>query len=101
MCALRVRGCSLHVFVNFFFYTRTTLVLLFYSFLFLLTQCVELLLQYGADVDGVNIQGATPLHKAAYNGRAQCCRVLLQRGAKVNAADAQGATALHKAALTG
>ena len=46
----------------------------------------ELLLQKGAQVDGTDAKGATPLHAAVYRGRLGLVRLLLSHGADVNAA---------------
>ncbi len=42
---------------------------------------VKLLLDLGADIDGADPGGVTPLHKAAENGRVETVRLLLERGA--------------------
>jgi len=46
-------------------------------------------------------EGATPLHKAAFNGRAWCVKHLLEKGANVNAIDKDKGTPLHNAVYNG
>lgn len=57
----------------------------------------------GADVDGVDFGGRTPLHLAVATGDVQGVMLLLQAGADVNKADRRGRTplgdALHRDAL--
>ena len=45
---------------------------------------VEILLQAGADVNGVGQYGRTPLHEAAFWGRLEMVRLLLDRGANAD-----------------
>jgi len=40
---------------------------------------------------------ATPLHRAAANGKLEVCKLLLQSGADVNKADGDGKTSLQRA----
>lgn len=46
-----------------------------------LVQHLEHLLFYGADMDGHNASGNTPLHVCAVNNQEACARMLLFRGA--------------------
>lgn len=61
---------------------------------------VEMLLDYGASVDGVDGRGGTALHAAGANGHTPVVLLLLQRGAQV-LLDKQGQTALHRASNRG
>jgi len=61
---------------------------------------IELLLRYGADVNGV-FEGATALHRAAMMDVVEAVQVLLKHGAHVDAADDEGDTPLHEAAARG
>ena len=49
------------------------------------------------DIDSVDEELATPLHKTARGGHTDCIRFLLRNGANINAQDVEGATPLHKA----
>ncbi|XP_013378976.1 uncharacterized protein LOC106150616 isoform X2 [Lingula anatina] len=51
------------------------------------TQCVQLLLQHGADTDIQDKLGRTPLHCAADHGYTQCVQLLLQHGADTSIQD--------------
>ncbi len=65
-------------------------------------QEVNKLLASGADVNGSDGLGSTPLLDAAWSGNADIARVLLSHGADVNAAHREaGSTALEYAVLTG
>lgn len=46
---------------------------------------LEHLLFYGADMDGQNASGNTPLHVCAVNNQEACTRMLLFRGAQRDA----------------
>lgn len=46
--------------------------------------CMELLLDYQADINAVDIEGKTPLHIAIARCQFRCIRVLLRRGARVD-----------------
>src|SRR5688500_2367492 len=54
---------------------------------------VEMLLEYGADVNGIDQDGRTALHRAA-KLHPKTVRVLLERGANPNVVDSQGFTPL-------
>ena len=57
-------------------------------------ECVKLLLDAGADVNGVNDDGRTVLLEAVYNNSVECAEVLLETGADVNDIDDDGNTVL-------
>tara|TARA_B100001013_G_C24348103_1_gene339258 strand:- start:103 stop:423 length:321 start_codon:yes stop_codon:yes gene_type:complete len=58
----------------------------------------ELLIAEGADVDADNLDGETPLHRAAFRGHEEIAELLIAKGADVNAKDELGWTPLHNAA---
>ncbi|KAK7868951.1 hypothetical protein R5R35_002585 [Gryllus longicercus] len=59
----------------------------------------ELLLERGADVNGVGVDGISALHAAAFfDTSGFCAALLLRRGADVDARDKDGVTPLHIAA---
>jgi uncharacterized protein len=60
------------------------------------TQCVQALLEHGADPNSRNIAGGTPL---MYAGNILTVRLLIARGADVNARTKDGSTVLRMAAL--
>jgi ankyrin repeat protein len=57
--------------------------------------CVELLLNYGADINRISDQGYTPLHTATYTKDNHLLKILLDHGADVNIQNNNGNTALH------
>jgi ankyrin repeat protein len=61
---------------------------------------VEVLLAYGADVNGSGRGGLTALHYAVRSGKLPLIRLLLANGADVTARDADGLTALLHLART-
>lgn len=61
----------------------------------------HLALKWGADLDGVDYDGRTPLHWAAYKGFADTVRLLLVMGCRGNLPDKEGCTPLHWAAIRG
>jgi ankyrin repeat protein len=65
------------------------------------TEVVQLLLEGGADVHGVNVGGFTPLHMAAIYNHVEGCRLLLDNGAKVDTKALENSTALYIAARNG
>lgn len=63
--------------------------------------CVNLLLQYGAEVDARDANECTPLHWAAYKNNYTCVRRLLENGANPDASDLNNDTPLSWVALKG
>lgn len=61
--------------------------------------CCRLLLDKGADIDGVGFSGSTPLSTAAGRLEVDIADLLLQRGADVNTRDEIGRTPLLKVIL--
>lgn len=59
---------------------------------------VELLSRRKANVNAVDLSGATSLHYAACGNRLEEMKLLLEKGADVNAVDNYGFTPLHYAA---
>uniref|UniRef100_A0A665UGL5 Serine/threonine-protein phosphatase 6 regulatory ankyrin repeat subunit C-like n=1 Tax=Echeneis naucrates TaxID=173247 RepID=A0A665UGL5_ECHNA len=62
--------------------------------------CLNLLLNNGADVDIKDILGRSPLHYAAANGNSHCTISLVRAGANVNGLDLMGCSPLHYAAAS-
>ena len=58
---------------------------------------VNALLEFGADVDGTDARGNTPLHAACQGGSLKTVKALLRRGCETNAQNFQGNTPLHYA----
>ncbi|WCJ19900.1 Arf-GAP with GTPase ANK repeat and PH domain-containing protein 2 [Euphorbia peplus] len=56
---------------------------------------VELLLQYGANINAINSKGQTPLHQCIINRRPAIAKLLLMRGADAHAVDGAGNNALQ------
>uniref|UniRef100_A0A1D1Y315 ADP-ribosylation factor GTPase-activating protein AGD3 n=1 Tax=Anthurium amnicola TaxID=1678845 RepID=A0A1D1Y315_9ARAE len=59
---------------------------------------LELLLQYGANVNATDMKGRTPLHHCILKGKNEHAKLLLARGVDPRAADREGKTPLHYAA---
>ena len=59
------------------------------------TECAELLIKYGADVNMKDLLGRTPLLWAAHKGNFNCLKLLLGRGADWKEKDNEGQTSLH------
>ncbi len=64
-------------------------------------QCMEWLLNHGADTDAMTTTQRTPLHLAAENGATDAIGLLSEHGAELNAQDTKGRTPLHRAAYEG
>lgn len=58
---------------------------------------IELLLQYGANINAVDSRGHTPLHRCIIRGKSSLVKLLLTRGANLQAAFDQGKTPLQLA----
>lgn len=56
---------------------------------------LELLLQYGANVNASDSRGQTPLHRSILKGKASTARLLLTRGADPQTINGEGKTALE------
>ena len=65
------------------------------------TDCVEMLLKSGANINSTNNGGVTALHCASVWGRSDCIEILLKNGANINATDISGWTALQMASSGG
>jgi len=67
--------------------------------------CVRTLLRHGADINSVNVHGATPLHVCAEHGNSHghvaVVRILVEHGAHIDARDNSDATPLQAAAANG
>ncbi|NQV75031.1 MAG: ankyrin repeat domain-containing protein [Bacteroidetes bacterium] len=61
------------------------------------TMITKMLLEAGADINVVQMSGATPLHSAASNGNIELLIVLLEAGANVHAKMEDGKTPADKA----
>jgi hypothetical protein len=55
---------------------------------------VRLFLEHGADVNGANDMGYTPLHYAALMGHLSVCEVLVEHGCNIAATDLYGDQAI-------
>lgn len=62
-------------------------------------EVVEILVEEGVDVNGIDPSGLTPLTRAAYGGSVPMVKRLLAAGAAVNLPDSRGMTPLHYAAV--
>ena len=62
-----------------------------------LTKIAELLIQNGADVDGLNDYDETPLLKAIQHQKGRCARLLIDRGADLKRITGFEETYLHQA----
>ena len=59
------------------------------------SECAELLIKCGADVNMKDLLGRTPLLWAAHKGNFSCLKLLLSRGADWKEKDSDGQTSLH------
>ncbi|MCD6035202.1 MAG: uncharacterized protein K0R63_943 [Rickettsiales bacterium] len=57
---------------------------------------IDFLLTRGADIDGVNSEGLTPLNRAALAGSIEAMSCLIWHGADINATTLEGKTILHQ-----
>jgi ankyrin repeat protein len=62
---------------------------------------VERHIHWKTDINTLNIDGQTPLHESAINGRIIIAQMLLKNGAEINKANDNGQTALDLALLNG
>ncbi|KAK3174216.1 hypothetical protein OEA41_001460 [Lepraria neglecta] len=58
---------------------------------------VDILLQFGANIESKDIYGQRPLHRATIRNHGPMSAVLLKKGADINATTSAGTTALHLA----
>ncbi|KAJ1430655.1 hypothetical protein B484DRAFT_49632 [Ochromonadaceae sp. CCMP2298] len=63
------------------------------------SECIKVMLQYGADPRTVDLRGRTPVHHAAMKGHTAACSFLIDGGGMMFSGDIQGNTPLHLAAL--
>ena len=59
------------------------------------------LIEKGAKINAVDLNGWTPLHYAASNSDTQFAKLLIEKGAKINAGDLNDRTPLYAAAMSG
>ena len=64
-------------------------------------ECVDLLLEHGANVNQPNSFGETPLHFACQAASLQCVHKFVEIGADLRAEDSAGRTCIHHAAKSG
>ena len=65
------------------------------------TALVDLLIDYGANINARTSSGVTPLHEAVLHNSTDVVQLLLAYGANPNAVHANGHTSLHWAAMKG
>lgn len=63
------------------------------------SECVWVMLHYGANANHQCENGRTPLHAACQSGSLACIQLLVEGGADVNRTDRNGMTALHFACV--
>lgn len=61
-------------------------------------EVADYLLDQGADINSLNNEQKTPLHRAIYRGKLDSIKFLVGKGANLNVRDQDGNTALHDAA---
>ncbi len=61
-------------------------------------EVAEFLIDKGADVNAIDKNLITPLHRAALGSGSKVAKILIDKGADVNAKDSRGRTPLHDAA---
>src|SRR4051812_29831693 len=59
------------------------------------TECIDLLVQKGADMNAKDYKGCTILHEAAGSGCIDTVAYLLSKGIEINTKDSKGATPLQ------
>jgi ankyrin repeat protein len=62
------------------------------------SECLEMIIEAGADINSKDHYGSTALHGAVKKKRLENVKILLKRGADINAVDNEGETVLHKIA---
>ena len=62
-------------------------------------ECLQVLIDHGADRDACNEEGLMPLHVAIELGFISCAQTLIESGANLEAKTEAGCTSLHLAAL--
>ncbi len=65
------------------------------------TDCIELLIRHGGNVDAASADEKTPLHVAVANDNPDCVEMLVRHGANINAAAVKMVTPLHVAVTNG
>jgi ankyrin repeat protein len=64
-------------------------------------QCLQFLLENGANINSLNCFRVTALHAAAHHGHLNCLRLLLEHGADLNSRAALGSTPFQFAVTNG
>jgi 26S proteasome non-ATPase regulatory subunit 10 len=64
-------------------------------------EILEILLQFGADVNKVNAFGETPMHYACHMASLRFLSILVDNGADITVKDKGGRNCLHHAAKSG
>ena len=62
---------------------------------------LDLLLEAGAEIEGVATDGQAPMHRAARNGNGGLVTLLFERGARLDAKDKEGRTPFDVVAMPG
>ena len=62
-----------------------------------LIDCVELLINLGANLNEKDGEGWTALHLSSYSGKIEIVKLLIDKGADINAQDVDGETPLNRA----